>query len=87
MTVLEALAAGTPVVTTNDSGIAPHLSALQAAEITDGTPEQLADAAQRILTRESLRDSLVSNGYRGLASTFSIEAVAQRLATLYGKKR
>lgn len=86
MTVLEALAAGTPVVTTSDSGIAPHLHELRAAEITDGTPEELADAVQRILTQEPLRACLVSNGYRGLATTFSIEAVVTRLTTLYAVK-
>lgn len=83
MTVLEALAAGTPVVTTISSGIAPHLSRLGAAEIVEESPDALADAVQRILLNQSLRASLISNGYRGLATTFSIEAVSSRLSVLY----
>ncbi|MET3922036.1 glycosyltransferase [Arthrobacter sp. UYEF20] len=86
MTVLESLASGTPVVTTNDSGIAPQLASLKAAELTDGTPERLADAVQRILTEQELRDSLVSNGYKGLATTFSIKAVATQLSAIYGSQ-
>ena len=84
MTVLESLASGTPVVTTLDSGIAPQLAFLKAAELTDGTPESLADAVERILSGKALRDSLVSNGYKGLATTFSIEAVSAQLLALYG---
>lgn len=84
MTVLESLASGTPVVTTLDSGIAPHLASLNAAELTDGTPEQLADAVERILSGQELRDSLVSNGYKGLATVFSIKAVAAQLSAIYG---
>ncbi|MFF2030017.1 glycosyltransferase [Arthrobacter sp. NPDC058192] len=84
MTVLESLASGTPVVTTLDSGIAPQLAFLKAAELTDGTPESLADAVERILSGKARRDSLVSNGYKGLATTFSIEAVSAQLLALYG---
>lgn len=84
MTVLEALAAGTPVVTTNDSGLAPHLVALGAAEVTGGNPEELADAVSRILTDRSLRDRLILNGRLGLTTTFSIEAVVRRLERVYG---
>jgi glycosyltransferase involved in cell wall biosynthesis len=86
MTVLESLASGTPVVTTHDSGIAPQLASLKAAELTDGTPERLADAVQRILAEEELRESLVSNGYKGLETTFSITAVAAQLSAIYGSQ-
>ncbi|MGN7147498.1 glycosyltransferase [Arthrobacter sp. SAFR-179] len=83
MTVLEALAAGTPVVTTRKSGIAPHLSSLEAALLTGETADELADAVEKILMDDSLRERLIENGYRGIKTTFSIEAVANRLLTLY----
>ncbi|MEV8131331.1 glycosyltransferase [Pseudarthrobacter oxydans] len=86
MTVLEALAAGTPVVTTSSSGIAPHLVALEAAEVNDGTPEDLASAVLRLLDDEPRRAQLVVNGRVGLATKFSIEAVVRRLESLYGER-
>ena len=87
MTVLESLAAGTPVVTTKGSGIAPHLSALEAAVVTGESPEELAAGVEKILLDDSLRERLVENGYHGMDTTFSIQAIGRRLVALYSHDR
>lgn len=85
MTILEALSARTPVVTTIHSGIAPLLKSLQAALVTDGSPESLAEAVESLLTDEDLRESLIKNGQAALEETFSIRAVAAHLVKIYRK--
>ncbi|MFC4505349.1 MULTISPECIES: glycosyltransferase [Streptomyces] len=84
MTVLEALAEGTPVVCTDSSGIAAELARREAALVTDGSPEQLADAVARLLADESLRLRLAEAGRRAIEEVFSIRAVADQLEQLYG---
>ncbi|MGJ5751667.1 glycosyltransferase involved in cell wall biosynthesis [Streptomyces puniciscabiei] len=83
MTVLEALAEGTPVVCTSSCGIAKELAGRQAALVTDGSPEALAEAVGRLLTDEGLRRRLVDAGHRAVEEVFSIRAVVDRLETIY----
>lgn len=83
MTILEALAARTPVVTTRDSGIAPTLEKLEAAVVTDGSPVEMANAVERILNNKDFSSTLVSNGTKALETNFSIEAVSNRLISIY----
>ncbi|MEU2713511.1 glycosyltransferase [Streptomyces sp. NPDC007205] len=83
MTVLEALAEGTPVVCTSSCGIAEELAHRQAAMVTDGTPEALAEAVSTLLTDEALRHRLTHAGHRAIEETFSIHAVTDRLEGLY----
>ncbi|MCX4766866.1 glycosyltransferase [Streptomyces sp. NBC_01275] len=79
MTVLEALAEGTPVVCTDSSGISAELARRQAALVTDGSPEALADAVGRLLVDEALRRSLAEAGRRAIDEVFSIRAVVDQL--------
>ena len=83
MSVLEALAAGTPTVITSDCGIAPELERRGAALITDGSPEQLASAVERLLADPTLRSALAAAGGQVLADTFGISAVADELERTY----
>jgi glycosyltransferase involved in cell wall biosynthesis len=83
MTVLEALAEGTPVVCTNSCGIAEELASRQAALITDESPESLAEAVSRLLGDEALRRRLADAGRRAIREVFSIRAVVDRLESLY----
>jgi glycosyltransferase involved in cell wall biosynthesis len=83
MTVLEALAGGTPVVTTADSGLAPKLSALGAAIITDGSPEAMAAGVEKILQEPEFRKSLCAGGFSAVNSELSIAAVAGKLESIY----
>lgn len=83
MTVLEALAAGTPVVCTDSCGIAGELARRGAAVVTDSSPQAMADAVRDLLGDEDLRRSLVAAGRRAVEETFSIRAVADRLEEIY----
>ncbi|MFB8174978.1 glycosyltransferase [Streptomyces sp. NPDC055966] len=83
MTVLEALAEGTPVVCTDSCGIAEELASRQAALITDESPESLAEAVSRLLGDEALRRRLADAGRRAIREVFSIRAVVDRLESLY----
>jgi glycosyltransferase involved in cell wall biosynthesis len=83
MTVIEALAAGTPVVCTDTCGIADELACRGAAVITDGSPAVLADAVCDLLTDERRRDALAAAGRRAVAEAFSVHAVADRLEEIY----
>lgn len=83
MSVLEALALGTPVVCTRSTGISDELERRGAAVVTDGSPEQLAPATEAILTDPQLRDQLISVGHRAVSEVFCIDAVAAILEKLY----
>ncbi|GGO80104.1 glycosyltransferase [Wenjunlia tyrosinilytica] len=83
MSVLEALAVGTPVVCTSSCGIAAELDHRGAALVTDGTPRALADAVRTLLTDDKLRRSLTEAGHRAVKEAFSVQAVADRLENLY----
>ncbi|WP_328477335.1 glycosyltransferase [Streptomyces sp. NBC_00377] len=83
MTVLEALAEGTPVVCTDSSGIAAELARREAALVTDGSPQALADAVARLLVDEALRRRLADAGRRAIDEVFSIRAVVDRLEDVY----
>jgi len=83
MSVLEALALGTPVVCTRSTGISDELERRGAAVVTDGSPEQLAAATEAILTDPDLRDRLIGAGHRAVSEVFCIDAVAVILERLY----
>lgn len=83
MSVLEALAAGTPVVVTDTCHIADVLRRHDAALVTDGSPGRLADAVQTLLTDAAAGERLRSGGRRALAVEFSITAVGERLEEIY----
>ncbi|MFF3846934.1 glycosyltransferase [Streptomyces sp. NPDC002328] len=86
MTVLEALAEGTPVVCTDSSGISDELERREAALVTDGSPESLADAVAALLVDEDLRRRLAEAGRRAIDEVFSIRAVVDRLEGVYGDR-
>jgi len=83
MTVLEALAVGTPVVCTSSTGISAELDRRGAAMVTDGSPEQLALATINILRDPELRSRLVQAGDTAVSEIFSIDAVAATLEETY----
>jgi glycosyltransferase involved in cell wall biosynthesis len=84
MSVLEALAAGTPVVCTGSCGIAAELERRGAALVTDGSPEALAEAVLSLLEDRSLRERTAAAGRTAAREEFSLAAVADRLERLYG---
>jgi glycosyltransferase involved in cell wall biosynthesis len=83
MTVLEALAAGTPTVMTRECGIADEFAERRIAVVTDTDAEALADAVERLLTDPVLRAEQRTGAEQSLREWLSIEAVANRLEVLY----
>ncbi|MGW1952365.1 glycosyltransferase [Streptomyces sp. NPDC001920] len=85
MSVIEALCAGTPVVCTDTCGMADELARRDAAVVTDGSPQAMADAVCDLLADDSRRDALVAAGHRAVEEAFSIHAVTDRLEEIYKK--
>ncbi|MFJ8588899.1 glycosyltransferase [Streptomyces sp. NPDC093595] len=83
MTLLEALAAGTPVVCTDTCGIAEELSGRGAAVVTDGSPQDMAGAVRDLLADAGKRELIAAAGYRALAEAFSVHTVMNRLEEIY----
>jgi len=83
MSILEAFAAGTPVVTTSSLGIASKCRDYGAAVVTDGTVDALSDAVSEILSSSHLSSELRAGARRFLEAELSIDAVADHLVKLY----
>jgi len=82
LVLLEAMAQGTPVVSTAMLGTRSVLQPASGALVVPERVEDFAAAIQRLLEDESLRVSRASQA-RDYAQTWSSRAMAQRLAALY----
>jgi glycosyltransferase involved in cell wall biosynthesis len=80
--LLEALAQGTPVVSTAELGTKFVLKAGCGALIVPESKAELAAAVAKVLQDEPLHDELRARG-RAYAKTWSSHALAQRLADIY----
>ena len=69
--VLEALAAGTPVVSVNAGGIRDSLEGCPAGVLVNGGPREMADAVVRILKDASFRAMMADAGPRWIEERFS----------------
>ena len=79
--VLEAMASGCPVVTSNTSSM-PEVAG-DAAILVDPTSEDsIADGLARVWTDDCLRADLIARGYRR-AATFTWEAAARQTLQVY----
>jgi glycosyltransferase involved in cell wall biosynthesis len=85
MSVLEALAVGTPVVLSRDCGLAPQLDKARAAVICDPQIWQIASAIRGLLSDESMRVSYSQAGHRYAKQHLSIEAVGDKLESIYAR--
>jgi glycosyltransferase involved in cell wall biosynthesis len=83
VTVLEAMAVGTPCVITDTCGIAPYFEKDDAGAVTDGSPAAMADAVARLLNDATYRDTTVANARGSIEANFSIAAVVNTLLTYY----
>ena len=82
-TAAEAVAAGTPVVVTDQCGIAPLL-ADQAALVVPHDQAKIADAIARILLEPALRERLRAGG-QAVALRLGWEEPVREMEELYGK--
>ena len=83
ISILEALASGVPVVSTNVGGV-PYLveDGKTALLVPPRDPERMADAMLRLLRDESLRNHMVQAGVKH-ARQFSWERVREQLLSTY----
>jgi glycosyltransferase involved in cell wall biosynthesis len=80
---LEAMASGTPVVTSNVSSL-PEVAGDAAALVDPYDPSSIADGIQNVLTDDRLRRELRSKGL-ARARQFSWEASVRRVREIYGE--
>ena len=84
--LLEAMAAGTPVVSTPVGGIAELLEDGEAGLLVPPRdPVALAAAIERLLDDEALRARLVARGRRAVAARHDVRACARDLATAFDR--
>ena len=81
--VLQAMAAGTPVITTNLSSI-PEVAGSAALYINPDNPATLVQALQAIQTNKDLRSSLIISG-KQQAAKFSWKRTADETVAVYRK--
>jgi len=81
--ILEALAAGLPVVAYDVGGNSELLSHQPGALIPAGNETDFADAVQKLLTDSALRERLGSHARQFAQETFSLDRVRQRYVELY----
>lgn len=82
--VLEAMAAGTPVLATHVGGIPDVIEhGVSGLLVAPGAPQALAQAIARLLTDDALRARLRENARREVAGRYSRAAVIAELEALY----
>ncbi len=81
--ILEAMAAGLPVVAYNVGGNSELLSQQRGALIPGGNETAFADAVQKLLADSALRQQLGHNARQFAQENFSLDRVRQRYVELY----
>ena len=83
MTALEAMSCSTPVVVTDSCGLAPDIQQTGAGAVVGPDARSLADAVIGLLHDRNRRDSAGAAGQRVATERFSMEAIVDRLETVY----
>ena len=79
--VIEAMACGTPVITSNVTSL-PEIAGDAALVVSPLDIEAIADAMRKVLEDSPLREGLISQGLKR-ASTFTWDRTAQETGDLY----
>lgn len=83
MTLIEAMAVGLPTVANHDCGLAEDVRATGGAVAHDDSVESLASAVRELLTDPERRRRAGAAGLEHVEHTYSMDAVARRLETIY----
>ena len=81
--VLEAMAAGRPVIVTPEVGLAPVVASIGAGLVAEGGPESLSRAMAALLGDPAQRLEMGRRGQRAVAEQFTWPAVAAQMESLY----
>ncbi|MCI5140783.1 MAG: glycosyltransferase, partial [Candidatus Electrothrix sp. ATG1] len=81
--VLEAMAAGCPVLVTPEVGLADAVTAYGAGVVVEGKPEKLAAAITSLLNDKDALNRMGRQGMRAANEHFSWSAIAQKMETVY----
>lgn len=84
MVLIEAMACGTPVVTTTTGSI-PEVVGEAALVVPPYAPEKLAEALARVQADPDLRATLAQSGIQRVADRFDATKVAESLGDMYRK--
>ena len=84
--VLEAMAAGRPVIVSREVGLAQMVEATGSGLVTDGKPENLGEAIERLASDDAAVDAMGRLG-RAAAARYSWDGVAQQMESLYDSIR
>lgn len=85
--VVEAMAAGCPVIVTPEVGIAGAVRETGAGWVVEGDAMALGSAISRLLANPGLRAELGARGRAAAATRFSWNTVAQQMEALYASVR
>ena len=80
--VLEAMAAGRPVIVSREVGVASLVEASGSGIVTDGSPEHLGGSIASMAGDQAKGDAIGRNG-RAAAARYSWDGVAARMESLY----
>jgi glycosyltransferase involved in cell wall biosynthesis len=83
MVLLEAFACGLPAVITDETGLSRTAQETGAAVVTDGSPDQLADAVMRLLSDRDLWTRTAGSARTLAEQRFTLERIAERLTAIY----
>jgi glycosyltransferase involved in cell wall biosynthesis len=83
MSVVEAMACGTPVLISDQVGISPDVQHWQAGIVIPAQSKNLAAAITGLLRDDAGRQRLRINGLKMVSQLYSIEAVAQAMVIKY----
>jgi glycosyltransferase involved in cell wall biosynthesis len=87
LVVIEAMALGTPVVSTAVMGTKDVLHGARGALVVDEEENDFAAAVTRVLTDRAMRDSLAEQAATFAARNWSSQATAERMLDLYAHVR
>lgn len=85
LSVVEAMACGTPAVISNKVGIYKELEENRAGLIVETDPESLLEGIQTLLDDEALRIKIAENGKKFVKEYFDIEKIAGSVIEIYRK--
>ena len=81
--VLEAMAAGCPVVVTPEMGVADIVRESSAGIVVDGAPDALAAGIAQMLSDSSALEAMSANGIAAVARQYGWDTVAQQMEAVY----